>query len=77
MIAGMTVPPDTLALLGKRVRYRGKEGLVVGRLDPRLSGRDRLAPFREESVTIRFDGPLGATFVEVEGTELAVIEVLE
>lgn len=49
----MVNPPNTLGLLGKRVRYQGKEGLVVGRLDPLLSRKDRLAPFRGESVTGR------------------------
>jgi hypothetical protein len=73
----MVSPPDPLELLGKRVRYLGREGLVVGRLDPRRSSRDRLAPFREASVTIRFEGPLGPTFVEVEGAELASIELLD
>ena len=71
----MTSAPDPLELLGKRVRYRSRVGLVVGRLDPRSGQRDRLAPFREASVTIRFEGPLGATFVEVAGAELGVIEL--
>ena len=73
----MAAPANPLDLLGKRVRYRGQVGLVVGRLDPRHSRRDRLAPFREESVTIRFEGPLGPTFVEVKGPELAAIEPLD
>jgi hypothetical protein len=73
----MAAPANPLDLLGKRVRYRGQVGLVVGRLDPRHSRRDRLAPFREESVTIRFEGALGATFVAVEGAELDAIELLE
>ena len=73
----MVVPRNTLDLLGKRVRYRGKEGLVVGRLDPQLARRDRLATFRGESVTIRFEGPLAPTFVEVEGADLDAIEVIE
>lgn len=73
----MSVLPDTLALLGKRVRYQGREGLVVGRLDPHSLGRDRLAFLRGASVTIRFEGPLGATFVTVEGAELGAIELLD
>ena len=77
MIALMADPPDPLELLGKRVRYLGKEGHVVARLNPRSSQRDRLASFRQASVTIRFEGPLGATFVEVAGAELGVIELLD
>ncbi len=73
----MANPPNTLDLLGKRVRYGGKYGVVVGRLDPRASRKDRLAPFREESVTIRFEGTLRPTFVEVGGAELARIVLLE
>ncbi len=71
----MADSPDPLELLGRRVRYRGQVGLVVGRLDPRSGQRDRLAPFREASVAIRFEGPLGATFVEVAGAELSAIEL--
>jgi hypothetical protein len=66
-----------LELLGKRVRYQGKEGCVVGRLDPHVAGRDRLAAYRSESLTIRFEGPLGATLVEVDGADFGDIEVLE
>ncbi len=73
----MPFSPDTLALLGRRVRYRGKEGLVVGRLDPRSSGRDRLASLRGASVTIRFQGPLGDTLVEVQDAELGAVELLD
>ena len=73
----MANPPNSLDLMGKRVRYQGKEGLVVGRLDPPAAQRDRLAPFRGESVTIRFEGHLGATFIEVDAAELGSIEVLE
>ena len=50
---------------------------TVSRLDPRGSSRDHLASFREASVTIRFEGPLAPTFVEVDGAELASIEPLE
>ena len=77
MMALMVAPANFLDLLGKRVRYRGQVSVVVGRLDQRRSQRDRLAPFRDESVTVRFERPLGATFVEVEGAELAEIERLE
>jgi len=73
----MANPPNTLDLLGKRVRYQGKEGLVVGRLDPGRPRKDRLAPFRSESVTIRFEGQLGATFVEVDAADLGSVEVLD
>ena len=73
----MANPPNSLDLLGKRVRYQGKEGLVVGRLDPLAAQRDRLAPFRAESVTIRFEGQLGATFVEVAAIDLGGVELLE
>ena len=73
----MAKPPNSLDLLGKRVRYRGSYGVVVGRLDPLADHRDRLAPFRAESVTIRFEGRLGATFVEVAATDLGDIELLE
>jgi hypothetical protein len=70
-------PPNSLDLLGKRVRYQGKIGLVVGRLDPAAARKDRLAPLRAESVTIRFEGQLGATIVEVDAAELGSVEVLE
>lgn len=73
----MANPPNSLDLLGKRVRYQGKVGLVVGRLDPQAARRDRLAPFRAESVTIRFEGHLGATFVEADAADFGDIEVLE
>jgi hypothetical protein len=73
----MANPPNSLDLLGKRVRYQGKEGLVVGRLDPLAAHRDRLAPFRGESVTIRIEGHLGPTFVEVAAIDLGGVEVLE
>jgi hypothetical protein len=73
----MVNPPNSLDLLGKRVRYRGKEGLVVGRLDPLAAHRDRLAPFRGESVTICFEGHLAPTFVEVDAVDLGGVEVLE
>jgi hypothetical protein len=69
--------PNTLDLLGKRVRCQGKEGLVVSRCNPLAAHRDRLAPFRGESVTIRFEGQLGPTFVEVAAIDLGGIEVLE
>ena len=68
---------NSLDLRGKRVRYQGKVGLVVGRLDPLADQRDRLAPFRAESVTIRFEGQLGATFVEVAAIDLGGVELLE
>ena len=77
IIGPVIVPPNSLDLLDKRVCYRGQEGIVVGRLDPRRAGKDRLAALREASVTIRFEGRLGATFVEVGGPELAAIETLE
>jgi hypothetical protein len=32
---------------------------------------------RGESVTIRFEGPLGATFVEVAAIDLGGVELLE
>ena len=73
----MESPPNSLDLLGKRVRYQGKVGLVVGRLDPLAVQRDRLAPFRAESVTIRLEGQLGATFVEVDVSDFGDIELLE
>jgi hypothetical protein len=73
----MANPPNSLDLLGKRVRYQGKEGLVVGRFDPTRAHRDRLAPFRDESVTIRIEGHLGPTFVEVDAAKLGSIELLE
>lgn len=73
----MASPREPLELLGKRVRYRGQRGVVVGRLDPRSAQRDRLASFRQASVTIRFEGPLGPTFVEVDGAELGAIEPLD
>ena len=73
----MTGPPNTLDRLGKRVRYRGKEGVVVGRLDPLAAHKGRLAQFRGASVTIRFEGHLGATFVEVDAVDLGGVEVLE
>jgi hypothetical protein len=49
----------------------------VGRLDPLAARRDRLAPFRGESVTIRIEGDLGPTFVEVDAVDLGGVEVLE
>ena len=73
----MANPPNTLDLLGKRVRYWGKEGLVVADSTRCAAHRDRLAPFRGESVTIRFEGDLGPTFVEVDAADLGSIEVLE
>ncbi len=73
----MTDFPNTLDLLGKRVRYQGREGLVVSRFNPLAAHRDRLAPFRGESVTIRIEGHLGATFVEVDAVDLGGFEVLE
>jgi hypothetical protein len=69
--------PNTLDLLGKRVRYNGEVGLVVGRLDPLAANRDRLASFRGASVTIRVEGRLAPHFVEVAASDLASIEVLE
>ena len=68
---------NSLDLLGKRVRYCGKEGLVVSRFNPQAVDRDRLAPLRTESVTIRFEGQLGATFVEVAAIDLGGVELLE
>jgi len=73
----MANPPNSLDLLGKRVRYQGKEGLVVSRFNPLAARTDRLAPFRAESVTIRIEGHLGATFIEVDAAELGSIELLE
>ena len=73
----MANSPNSLDLLGKRVRYAGKEGLVVSRFNPMAAGRDRLAPFRDESVTIRIEGRLGPTFVEVDAVDLGGVEVLE
>ena len=73
----MTHLPNPLELLGKRVRYQGREGLVVSRFNPLAAHRDRLAQLRGESLTIRFEGQLGPTFVEVDGAELHRIELLE
>jgi hypothetical protein len=73
----MANPPNSLALLGKRVRYHSQIGLVVGRLDPTTAQRDRLAPFRGESVTILFEGDLGPTFVELDAADFGSIELLE
>ena len=73
----MANPPNSLDLLGKRVRYQGREGFVVARLDPLAAHRDCLAPFRGESVTIRIEGHLGPTFVEVDTADFGSIEVLE
>ena len=73
----MANPPNSLDLLGKRMRYQGKEGLVVARLDPLSAHRDRLAPFQAESVTIRIEGHLGPTFVEVDAIDLGGVAVLE
>ncbi len=72
----MANPPNTFDPLGKRVRYCGKEGLAVSRFNPLAVGRERLAPLRAESVTIRFEGYLGATFVEVDAADFGDIEVL-
>ena len=71
----MANPPHTLDLLGKRVRYQGREGRVVSRLDPLSTRGDRLAPLRAESVTIRFQGHLRPTFVEVDAADFGDIEV--
>jgi len=76
-VAPMVELHDALKLLGKRVRYMGKVGVVVGRLDPQSTHRDHLAPLRDHWVTIRFEGPLGPTFVEVEDAALGTIEVLD
>ena len=73
----MANPANSLDLLDKRVRYQGKEGLVVSRFNPTAAGRDRLAPFRAESVTICFEGQLGPTFVEVDAVDLSGVELLE
>ena len=73
----MANPPNTLDPLGKRVRYCGKEGLLVSRLNPLGVGRDRRAPLRAESVTIRIEGDLGPTFVELDAAEFGSIELLE
>jgi len=70
-------PATPASLLGKRVRYLGKVGVVVGRLDPRSVRRDRLAPLRDHLVTIRFEEPLGPTFVEVDDAASGDIEVLD
>jgi hypothetical protein len=72
----MAKPPNSLELLGKRVRYQGREGLVVSRLQPLAARRDHLAPLRAESVTIRFEGRLGATLVEVDAADFGAIELL-
>ncbi len=72
----MANPPNTHDPLGKRARCCGKEGLVVSRFNAQAVGRDRLAPSRDESVTIRFEGHLGATFVEVDDADFGDIEVL-
>ena len=55
IIAPVVVPPNTLDLLGRRVRYRGKEGLVASRFNPLAAYGYRLAQLRGESVTIRID----------------------
>jgi hypothetical protein len=68
---------DTLALLGKRVRYRGKEGLVVGRLDPQSRAGIAWPPCAAPRSRSASRGPLGATLVEVEGAELGAIELLD
>ena len=73
----MANPPHTLDLLGKRVRYQGKEGLVVSMFNPLAAHRDHLAPFRSESVTIRIEGHLGSTFVEVDAIDLGGVDLLE
>jgi hypothetical protein len=72
----MPEPPNPLELLGKRGRYLGKVGVVVGRFDPQSPRQDHLAPLRDRLVTIRFEGLFGPTFVEAEGAALAEIEVL-
>jgi hypothetical protein len=77
MMPVMANPPNSLDLLGKRVRYQGKEGLVVSRFNPLATRGDRLAPFRAESVTIRIEGRLGPTFVEVDAVDLGGVELLE
>jgi hypothetical protein len=73
----MTNSQNSLDLLGKRVRYCGRDGLVVSRFNPQAVGRDRLASLRDESVTIRFEGQLGATFIEVDAVDLGSVELLE
>jgi hypothetical protein len=77
MIPLMPELPNSLDLLGKRVRCQGREGLVVSTLNPLAAHRDRLASFRAESVTIRFEGQLGHTFVEVDVTDFSDIAALE
>jgi hypothetical protein len=77
MIPLMPELPNSLDLLGKRVRCQGREGLVVSTFNPLAAHRDRLASFRAESVTIRFEGQLGPTFVEVAAPDLGDVEVLE
>ncbi len=77
MMPLMANPPNCPDLLGKRVRYQGEEGLVVSTFNPLAAHRDRLAPFRGESVTIRIEGHLGATFVEVDAIDLGGVELLE
>ena len=73
----MVTPLNPLDLLGKRVRCQGKEGLVVSRFNPLATHGDGLAPLRAESVTIRLEGRLGPTFVEVAAVDLGDIELLE
>ena len=48
----------------------------MSRFNPPSAHRDCLASFLSESVTIRFEGQLGA-FVEVAATNLGDIEPLE
>jgi hypothetical protein len=67
---------NTLDLLGKRVRYDGETGVVVGRNEPTLSGRDAMAAARGRSVTIRVEGTLAPHFIEVSGVDLERIELL-
>jgi hypothetical protein len=67
---------NTLDLLGKRVRYDGETGVVVGRNDPTLAGRDAMAATRGRSVTIRIEGAMAPHFVEVTEADLERIELL-
>jgi hypothetical protein len=68
---------NTLDLLGKRVRYNGEAGVVVGHCGPGFGRRDYLAAQRGRSVTIRIEGKLAAHFVEVGETDLERIELLD
>jgi hypothetical protein len=68
---------NTLDLLGRRVRYNGETGVVVGHSEPDSSHRDRLAALRGRSVTIRIEGQLAPHFVEVTESDLNNIEIID